>query len=228
MEKELPGLHSLSLTRNVHGGLPSLRVPQFEFNNKTFTNLFQDIGPGLAVVSLVGAMESIAIAKAFGSQFHYSVSPTQEFLALGIANFVSSFVSAYPVTGSFTKSALNAQSGVRTPMGCVVTGTFVLIAVSLFSSSFRYVPKAALGAIIICAVSMMFEFKIFRDLWRLNKKELLPLTATILISLFFGVDFGLLAGISISLILLLYPLARPAVDVRVDEEEWHKGKSYMY
>lgn len=90
---------------------------------------------------------------------------------------------------------------------------FVLAAITLLSSSFRFVPRSALGAVIICAVSAMFEFKIFKDLWLLNKKELLPLTATITVSLFYGVDSGILVGIVTALILLLYPLARPAIDV---------------
>ncbi|OQV20249.1 Sodium-independent sulfate anion transporter [Hypsibius exemplaris] len=217
LEHYLHDRHPLTLTREVKAGLPPFQLPAFAFDNKTFPEVFSGMGSGLAVVSLVGAMESIAIAKAFAHQFHYNIDSTQEFLALGMANFMSSFVSSYPVTGSFTKSALNAQSGVRTSMGCVFTGGFVIISMALFSAAFRYVPRAALGAIIICAVSVMFEFKIFRDLWLLNRKELLPLTVTIAVSLFFGVDYGLLAGISLSLILLLYPLARPPIDVDVED-----------
>ncbi|XP_055328612.1 sodium-independent sulfate anion transporter-like [Paramacrobiotus metropolitanus] len=220
LEEYFPILHSVTLTKDVEAGLPNFTVPEFSFNNQTFREVFVDMTPGIAVVSLVGAMESIAIAKAFAHQFQYNIDPTQEFLALGMANFLSSFVSSYPVTGSFTKSALNAQSGVRTPMGCVFTGAFVLGSLSLLSSSFRYVPKAALGAVIICAVSVMFEFKIFRDLWLLNKKELIPLIMTIAVGVIFGVDFGLLAGIIGALLLLLYPLARPAIDVE------HLTKTY--
>lgn len=75
------------------------------------------LGTGLIIVPLIGFVESIAIAKAFARKNKYNVDPSQELIALGIANLMSSFVSSYPVTGSFSRTAVNEQSGVVTPAG---------------------------------------------------------------------------------------------------------------
>ena len=72
-------------------------------------------GSGLAVVPLISFMEAMAIGKAFSRINNYKIIPTQELVALGVANIMSSFVSAYPVTGSFSRTAVNCQSGVKTP-----------------------------------------------------------------------------------------------------------------
>ena len=81
------------------------------------TELLKRLGPGLLIIPLIGFLESIAIAKAFARKNKYRVDPSQELIALGIANLMSSFVSSYPVTGSFSRTAVNAQSGVATPAG---------------------------------------------------------------------------------------------------------------
>ena len=79
--------------------------------------MLKQLGPGLVVIPLICFLESIAIAKAFARKNKYRVNPSQELIALGIANCMSSFVSSYPVTGSFSRTAVNAQSGVATPAG---------------------------------------------------------------------------------------------------------------
>lgn len=87
--------------------------------NQTLSTLevLKQVGPGLAIVPLIGFLESIAIAKAFARKNKYKVDASQELIALGLANCFSSFVSSYPVTGSFSRTAVNAQSGVTTPAG---------------------------------------------------------------------------------------------------------------
>ena len=79
--------------------------------------ILSEFGAGLAVVPLIGFLESIAIAKAFARKNQYKVDASQELVALGVANCLSSFVSSYPVTGSFSRTAVNAHSGVATPAG---------------------------------------------------------------------------------------------------------------
>lgn len=79
--------------------------------------VLSDLGPGLVIVPLIGFLESIAIAKAFSRKNKYRVDASQELIALGLANCFGSFVSSYPVTGSFSRTAVNAQSGVASPAG---------------------------------------------------------------------------------------------------------------
>ena len=99
-----------------------------------------------------------------------TVDANQEMLALGFCNIFGSFVRSMPATGSFTRTAVNNASGVKTPMGGVITGCLVLLACGLLTSTFEFIPKATLAAVIIVAMYYMFELRIFSVLWRTKSK----------------------------------------------------------
>lgn len=213
---QLSGSQPLTLTGSVPCGLPPFRPPPFSkaVPNGTvpFGRMVQDMGAGLAVVPLVGVLETVAIAKAFASQNDYRIDANQELLAMGTANILGSFFSSYPITGSFGRTAVNAQTGVCTPMGGLVTGTLVLLSLAYLTSLFCYIPKAALAAVIISAVVPMFDARIFRTLWRVKRLDLIPLCVTFLLC-FWEVQYGIMAGVLVSGILLLYSVARPPIKV---------------
>ncbi|XP_065591387.1 sodium-independent sulfate anion transporter isoform X2 [Cyrtonyx montezumae] len=213
---QVSGSQPLTLTGSVPCGLPPFHPPPFSkaLPNGTvpFSRMVQDMGAGLAVVPLVGVLETVAIAKAFASQNDYRIDANQELLAMGTANILGSFFSSYPITGSFGRTAVNAQTGVCTPMGGLVTGTLVLLSLAYLTSLFCYIPKAALAAVIISAVVPMFDARIFRTLWRVKRLDLVPLCVTFLLC-FWEVQYGIMAGVLVSGILLLYPVARPPIKV---------------
>ncbi|XP_055509844.1 sodium-independent sulfate anion transporter [Leucoraja erinacea] len=180
--------------------------------HEAFLGSPQDFGAGLAVVPLVGFLESIAIAKAFAAQNGYRVDPNQELVAIGTTNILGSFFSSYPVTGSFGRTAVNSQTGVCSPAGGLVTGLVVLLSLAFLTPLFFYVPKAALAAVIICAVSSVIDVRILPALWRVSKLDLLPFLASFL-GCFWEIQYGILAGIAVSGIILLYNIARPEAKV---------------
>lgn len=100
-----------------------------------------------------------------------SLDTNQEMLALGLCNIFGSFVKSMPVTGSFTRTAVNHASGVQTPMGGIVTGTLVLFACGLLTSTFEFIPKSTLAAVIIVAMYNMLELHIFIILWRTKSEK---------------------------------------------------------
>ncbi|WAQ96757.1 S2611-like protein [Mya arenaria] len=173
-----------------------------------------DIGAGLIVVPILGLVESIAIGKAFARQNNYKILPNQELLAIGAANIMSSFVSAYPVTGSFSRTAVNSQSGVRTPMAGVWTGGIIILALAFLTPLFEYVPKSALSAVIISAVIQMVDYEIVMKFWKIEKLALIPWAVTFLTSFGLGIEYGILIGIGVHLLILLYPVARPRITVQ--------------
>ncbi|XP_052664212.1 sodium-independent sulfate anion transporter isoform X3 [Harpia harpyja] len=196
---QVMGSQPLTLTGSIPQGLPAFRLPRFSVaapnGTVPFWSMVEDMGVGLAVVPLMGLLETVAIAKAFG-----------------FANILGSFVSSYPITGSFGRTAVNAQSGVCTPAGGLVTGTLVLLSLAYLTSLFYYIPKAALAAVIISAVVPMFDAGIFRTLWRVKRLDLVPLCVTFLLC-FWEVQYGIVAGVLVSGILLLYSIARPPIKV---------------
>lgn len=211
-------LEPFSLTGNITSGIPPLRLPEFTIttDNSTMSTseCFQSMGIGLVIVPLVGVIESIAIGKAFGRKGGYSIDGNQELLANGVANVLGSFVSAYPVTSSFSRSAVMSQSGVQTTLANIFTGTLVLLALAFLTPLFYYIPTSALAAVIIMAVTDMIDFSMIKHLWIINKVDLFPWFTTFFISLFAGFEYGILIGVVSSLLLLLYPWARPHIQAK--------------
>jgi len=132
-------------------------------------------------------------------------------IALGVSNILGSFVGAFPCTASFARSAVNHNSGVRTPLGGVVTGGLVLAALSTFSTYFEYIPETVLATIIITSVLFMANPADVLIIWRTNPTDLLPYVVTFVTALLIGLEVGILIGIGVSLIILLYHMARPHI-----------------
>ncbi|BFZ18038.1 hypothetical protein BsWGS_21077 [Bradybaena similaris] len=207
--------NALSLTGDIKPGLPPFEPPRFELHSGNSTipssEIFSKIGSGLVIVPLLSLVETMAIGKAFARINNYKIDPTQELIAVGVANIASSFVSSYPITGSFTRTAVNSQTGVRTPLGGIFTGGLVLLSLGVLTPWFSYIPKSALAAVIIAAVLQMVDCRIVVKLWKANKWDLLCFIVTFVCSLVVGIEYGILIGIGVSIVLLLYPIARPRI-----------------
>ncbi|XP_014259205.1 sodium-independent sulfate anion transporter isoform X2 [Cimex lectularius] len=209
----LYGLQPFLLTGTVGSGLPPFRLPPFstKSGNETlgFIDMTKEMGSAIVVVPLIAILESIAIAKAFAKG--KTIDATQEMIALGMCNIAGSFFSSFPTTGSFTRTAVNHASGVVTPFGGVFTGALVLLSLSFLTSTFYFIPKATLSGVIVCAMFYMVEYHAVTMLWRTKKLDLVPLACTLLSCLFFGLEYGMLVGITVNLLFILYQSARPSV-----------------
>ncbi|XP_015597943.1 sodium-independent sulfate anion transporter isoform X2 [Cephus cinctus] len=221
------GLTPFKITGNITEGLPPFAFPPFStvYNNQTynFIDMVDKLGTGLISVPLITILESIALAKSFSKG--RALDSTQEILAVGLCNVFGSFVRSMPVTASFTRTAVNHASGVITPMGGVATGTIVLLTCSFLTSTFSYIPKSTLAAIIIVAMYHTVDLNVFVVLWRTKKIDLLPLTVTQLSCIFLGLEYGMLLGIAINMGLLLYFTARPGVSIENREVD---GKTILF
>ncbi|XP_047355966.1 sodium-independent sulfate anion transporter-like [Vespa velutina] len=215
------------LTGKVRSGLPSFGPPPFstQVNNHTigFMEMCSELGTSIVLVPIIGVLGNVAIAKAFANGG--KIDATQELLTLGICNLLGSCASAMPVTGSFSRSAVNHASGVKTPMGGLYTGVLILLALSLLTPYFYFIPKASLAAVIICAVIYMIEYEVVKLMWKSSKKDLIPMFVTFLFCLIIGVEYGILLGVGTNLIFLLYPSARPTV--HVDKCTTDSGAEYL-
>ena len=146
----------LTLTGDIPPGIPTPSIPEGIDDGELIKSL---IAPAI-VVALIGYLESIAIAKAFARQNGYEVQPSQELIAIGFGNIISGFFSSYPVTGSFSRTAVNSASGVASPASGLVTGAVVLLALQFATKVMEYIPAAALASIIIVSVIKMFNYQI--------------------------------------------------------------------
>ncbi|CAK9816044.1 Sodium-independent sulfate anion transporter [Anthophora plagiata] len=215
------GQEPFQLTGSLGNGLPPFGPPPFTIsvNNHTynFVETTTIMGTTLISVSVVSTIEHMAIAKAFA--MGKSLDATQEMLALGLCNVCGSFVRSMPVTGSFTRTAVNHSSGVKTTFGGIFTGCLVLLASSLLTSTFRFIPKATLAGLIICAMYYMLDFKTYRELWRARKIDFLLMLITLLFCVFLKLEWGIIIGIVLNLLVLLYFSARPPVYTEIEQVE---------
>ncbi|XP_012263281.2 sodium-independent sulfate anion transporter-like isoform X2 [Athalia rosae] len=203
------------LTGQIRAGLPSVGPPSFSLisGNQTlgFFDMCKALGTGIIIVPLVGIIGNVAIVKAFSHG--KSMDATQELFTLGVCNIVGSFFSSIPVTGSFSRSAVNNASGVKTPLGGLYTGILVILALSLLTPYFYYIPRATLSSVIICAVIFMVDIDVIMPIWRSSKRDLIPGLVTFLSCLFVGVESGILIGVAVDLAILIYFDARPHMEV---------------
>ncbi|KAG7131474.1 Sulfate permease 2 like protein [Verticillium longisporum] len=165
--------------------------------------------PKLPAVLIVLVIEHIAIAKSFGRMFGYTVTPSQEILAQGIANLFSPFIGGYVCTGSFSASAVLSKSGVRTPLAGVVSALVLVLALYVATAVFAFIPKAVLAGLIIHATSnLLTSPKALKRYWQLSPFELLIWVVGLVVALFESLDMSIYVTAGLSLGLLLVRMAR--------------------
>jgi sodium-independent sulfate anion transporter 11 len=145
----LNDMEPFRLTGTVAEGLPAIQVPPMstEVNGThyKFTDMVSELGLSLVTIPLVSILEVVAIAKAFSKG--KILDATQEMITLGLCNIASSFFQSIPITGSFTRTAVNHNSGVKTTLGGIVTGAIVLMALGFLTRTFYFIPKTTLAAV---------------------------------------------------------------------------------
>jgi SulP family sulfate permease len=185
-------------------GLPSFQLLNFD------STLIKPLFPIALTLALVAFMEAISVAKAIEEKHDdYKVDPNQELIALGGANIVGSFFQSYPTTGGFSRTAVNNEAGAKTGIAALVSALLVALILAFFTHWFYYLPKAVLGAIILVAVINLIDFKFPIRLYKKRKDEFVLLLITFLSTLFLGITEGILVGIVLSILILLYRTSKP-------------------
>jgi len=194
----------VSVVGIIPEGLPSFQIPSFELES------MKQLLPTAFTLALVAFMEAISIAKTIEEKHkNYFIDPNQELIALGSANIIGSFFQSYPTTGGFSRTAVNDQAGAKTGVAALVTALSVAIILMFFTHWFYFLPKAVLASIIITAVINLVDFKFAIRLYKKRKDEFVILVITFLATLFLGITEGILLGILISLLLLVYRASMP-------------------
>lgn len=190
--------YGLSVVGEIPGGLPQFRADIFSLSD------IRLLIPTILVISLIGYMESIAVARAIAEKRDYSVDPNQELRAVGLANIAGSLFQSFPVAGGFSRTAVNDQSGAVTGIASVISALLIALTVLVFTPVFYHLPKTVLAAIIVVAVSGLFDFREMSKLWRTDKRDFLMLLVTFCTTLAFGVEIGIASGVVISLVAFIY------------------------
>lgn len=195
----------VKIVGDVPPGLPGLSLPSFT------PSQLGSLLPVALTISLVGFMESISVAKNFARVHRYEIDADQELKALGIANLAGSLTGAYPVTGGFSRTAVNDQAGAHTGMASLITAGVVGLTLLFFTPLFYFLPKGVLAAIIMTAVFGLVDVSEARHLWHVSKPDLGLMGLTFLATLTLGIEQGILAGVAASLLWFVWKTSRPHV-----------------
>jgi sulfate permease, SulP family len=191
---------------DVPSGLPSLSSPSFDLST------WKTLLPIAFTISLVGFAESFAVAKTIQAKHkNYRLNSNQELTALGIANFGAAFFQGYPVTGGFSRTAVNNDAGAKTTMASIFSAVLIVLTLLFFTGLFYNLPSAILAAVVLVAVSGLIDFKEPVHLWHKDKSDFAMLVATFVITLTLGIETGIISGMVLSLLVVIYRASRPHI-----------------
>ena len=188
-------------------GLPEFSIP--DLNMKSFFKLL----PTAIIISLLGFMEAIAIAKAMAAKTGQKLDPNQELIGQGLANMIGSIGSSYAVSGSFSRSAVNLQAGAISGISSVVTSVMVVITLLFFTPLLYHLPQAVLAAVIMMAVIGLVNLKGFVHAWKAQWYDGAISVLSFAVTLYFAphLDKGIMVGVALSMVVFLYKSMRPVV-----------------
>jgi SulP family sulfate permease len=215
-------LHGVEIVGYIPAGLPDVGL---------FTvspELIKDMLPFALTLAVIGYVEIISITKELEEQEEkYSLKPNKELMALGTANLVGSFFQSYPVSASFSRSAVKFQAAAKTGMTAVFSALIVGLTLLFFTSLFFYLPIAVLAGIIMVAVIRLINVRYAIDLYKTRRDEFFLLLVTCLLTLFVGISEGILIGALLSLLLMVIRTSKPhyAVLAKVSGTNYYKNIS---
>lgn len=210
----------LPLIGEIPKGLPVFQVPDFQIVG------LGKLIPIAITVALFGFMESISIAKTYEEKHpEYELDPNQELRALGLSNLLGSFFQSFPVSGSFSRTAVNDQAGAKTGMSLIFSALIIACTLLFLTPLFYNLPTAVLGAIIMVSVFGLVDFRYPLALFKHRKDEFVLLLLTFIMTLFIGLIEGILLGVLCSLLLLVYRTSHPHVAIlgRISGTDYFKN-----
>lgn len=188
---------------DVPNGLPGLSVPGID------GGVLGSLAAAAVAITLVGYMESIAVAKVYARRHRYDIDPNQELFGLGMANVASGLFGGYPVTGGFSRTAVSDAAGTRTALASIVAALLVIPAVLFLTPVFGALPQAALGATIIVAVINLIDVREMRHIAHVKRSDLIGLGVSFGATLVLGIERGMFVAIVASMLVVFARMSRP-------------------
>ncbi|MEZ4937476.1 MAG: solute carrier family 26 protein [Crocinitomicaceae bacterium] len=214
--------HGVKIVGEIPKGFPSFAFPDL------YNAPILDLIPIALTLSVIAFMEAFSVAKAIEEKHDdYEVDANKELIALGMSNIIGSLFQSYPTTGGFSRTAVSDQAGAKTGMYSIVSAFVVGLTLLFFTPLFYFLPNAVLAAIIMVAVFGLIDIKLPKYLWKHNKEEFFLLLITFGVTLSVGIVSGILVGVVVSLLLLVYRTSRPhmATLVRIGDTAIYRNKN---
>lgn len=197
----------VTIVGTIPQGLPPLTLPNWD------PVLWQQLLMPALLIGVVGFVESVSVAQTLAARRRQRILPDQELVALGASNIAASLTGGFPVTGGFARSVVNFDAGAQTPAAGIYTAMGLTLAALFLTPALYYLPQATLAATIIVAVLSLVDLGTLKRTWAYSKPDFAAAAVTLLSTLGFGVETGLVIGVLFSLALYLYRTSRPHIAV---------------
>ncbi len=197
--------YGIRVVGDIPQGIPLPSLPSVDWD------LLDRILGKAFIIALVGFMEAYAIAKFIASQTKQKIDVNQELIGQGLANLVGSFFKSFPVSGSFSRSAVNFQAGAKTGMANIISASFVIATIFFVAPILYYLPRAVLSAVVITAVVGLVKPHYFVHLWKTNRYDGISATTTFSLSFIMKPDYAIFIGMFLSLSLFLWRSLYPRI-----------------
>ena len=199
------GAHGVTVIGDIPSGLPDVEVPTLQWSDVT------GLLPTALTLALIQFMSVVSLGRVFAARHNTTINANQELVAVGTANVVGSLFQSIPVSGSFSRTAVNDQAGARTPLSNVIAAALVGLTLLFLTPLFYYLPMPALAAIIMVAGFSLIDVDEITSLFKAKERDGYIALFTAGCTLFVGIQEGILLGIGASMIAVLYRISRPNV-----------------
>jgi SulP family sulfate permease len=200
-------LQGIKTVGAIPSGFPPLSFPHWNWE------LVMTLLPGASMIAMISFVESLSIAQATALQQRSHLNSNQELIALGLANISAGVSSGFPVTGSLSRTVVNADAGAKSPMAGVLSSILIIFVSLFFTGFFEDLPLTILAATIIVSIWKLVDFQPFVDAWRYSKADGLAMWITFLGVVLIDISTGLIIGIVSTFVLMVWRISRPHIAV---------------
>lgn len=201
----------LAVVGSIPAALPPLSAPDLSFDT------VKQLAPAVVAVSLFALTEAVSISRSLAARSGQLINGNQEFIGQGLSNLVGAFFSAYVATGSFNRSGVNYQAGARTPLAAILAGVFLMAIVVLVAPLFKYLPNAGMASVLFLVAWGIIDFHHIRKIMMTSRSESMVLVATFAATLLLELEFAIMLGVLLSLVIYLSQASHPQVLVRAPD-----------
>ncbi len=198
--------------------LPPLSSPDFSLTT------IKNLAPTAVAVTLFALTEAVSIGRSLGARSGQRIDGNQEFIGQGLSNIAGSFFSGYVATGSFNRSGLNYQAGAKTPLAAMFAGLLLMLIVLLVAPLAAWLPNGAMAGILFMVAWGLIDFREIGHILKSSRRETGIMAVTFFGALFLELEFAIIAGVMLSLILYLMRVSRPRIISRVPDPRQYGRK----
>jgi len=214
-----PGTANIPVVGALPSSLPPFSVPHLSLENINI------LAPAALATTLFALTEAVSIARSLAVKAGQHLDGNQEFIGQGLSNIAGSFFSGYVATGSFNRSGLNFQAGAKTPLAAVFAGSLLIVVVLFVAPWAAYLPNATMSGILFLVAWGLIDFHQIGHILKVSKSESVILGTTFFSTLFLELEFAILLGVMLSLVLYLNKTSHPRVVSRVPDPR-HPMRSF--